>query len=315
MQRNYFNLINENDGTTVGVLNDLYNGGIPGGGVSPNTINYANTVLKTSDLSIEAVFSKPNDVDSVRLQLDSQQSVCENKNNKFKIYGELNDKDIPFAIGSRVITATAYSNSNCKGNDLEETAQAFMVKGCDFVNFGLYDASREMYLSNLYNGSSVPNPPCQVNIGVTFTCGFVPKTVRLELRRASNNDLVMRQDERIAPYFLFGNNGTGIIFSGRIQSGEYKLILIIDNIVHPSVIFTFGECRTIPVVDNTFDIDLRFNYDELSNYDTAKLFPPIVERISSLIIGDRPDFTVRPKELTTKTLNSTLFLNQITSRI
>ena len=61
--------------------------------------------------------------------------------------------------------------------------------------WGLYDASRDRYLSNLYNGSSVPRPPCQVNIGVTFTCGFVLKTVRLELRKASDNSLVVRRDE------------------------------------------------------------------------------------------------------------------------
>ena len=96
----------------------------------------------------------------------------------------------------------------------------------------------------------------------------------------------------VAPYYLFGDNVKGNIYSGSIEPGEYKLTAIINNIVHPSVTFTLGACRAIPVVDNTFDIDLRFVDDELSNYDTAKLFPPIVKRISSLVIGDRPDFTV-----------------------
>ena len=54
-----------------------------------------------------------------------------------------------------------------------------------------------------------------------------------------------------------------------------------------------GACRATPAVGNTFDIDLRFAYDYLSTYNTAKLFPPIVKRISSLVIGDKPDFTVR----------------------
>ena len=293
LQRNYFDLINNDEGEKIGVLNDLYSGAYPDGRVSTTTINYANALFETTDLSIEAVFSEPNSVESVRLQLDNQPSICENDDDEFKINGELNNNNIPFAIGNRVITATAYSRSSCRGNVLGQTSQAFVVKGCDNVHYGLFDASRDMYLSNLYNGSSVPNPPCQVNIGVTFACGFVPTTVRLELRRASNNALVVRRDELLTPYFLFSDNGRGNILPGSIQAGEYKLTAIINNIVHPSVTFTMGACRAIPVVDNTFDIDLRFADDELSSYDNAKLFPSIVKRISSLVIGDRPDFTVR----------------------
>jgi hypothetical protein len=293
LQRNYFNLVNEDTEKNIGVLNDVYSGLYPDGLVSPNTINYANPLFKTSELSIEAIFSEPNDVESVRLQLDSQPAICENDEDDVKMYGEFNDEDIPFAIGNHVITATAYSRSYCRGNILGHTSQPFVVKGCDFVQYGLYDASRDRYLSNVYNSSTVASPPCPVNIGVTFSCGFVPKMVRLELRRASDNTLVVRRDEMLAPYLLFSDNGRGDILPGSIPAGEYKLTAIIDNIVHPSVTFTLGTCRATPVVDNTFDIDIRFAYDELSTYNVAKLFPPIVQRISSLVIGDRPDFTVR----------------------
>ena len=85
LQRSYFNLVNEDDGTTIEVLNDLYSGAQdPYFSISSNTINYADSLFGT-DLSIEAIFSKPNDVASVRLQLDNQRSVCENDNDEFKI--------------------------------------------------------------------------------------------------------------------------------------------------------------------------------------------------------------------------------------
>jgi hypothetical protein len=115
--------------------------------------------------------------------------------------------------------------------------------------------------------------------------------VRLELRRASNNALVVRRDDFSSPYLLFSDNGSGNILPGSIQAGEYKLTAIIDNIIHPSVTFTFGTCAATPLVDKTFDIDLRFaNGNTIEN---TKFFPSVLKRISSLIIGDRPDFTVR----------------------
>jgi hypothetical protein len=93
------------------------------------------------------------------------------------------------------------------------------------------------------------------------------------------------------PYFIFGDNGRGNIIPGRIRAGEYKLTAIIDNIVHPSVTFTLGACRSNSVIDKTFDIDLRFGDGNL--FENTKLFPSVVKRISSLVVGDRPDFTVR----------------------
>jgi hypothetical protein len=101
----------------------------------------------------------------------------------------------------------------------------------------------------------------------------------------------VKRDELSPPYLLFGNNEKGNIFPGRIRAGEYKITAIIDNIVHPSVTFNLGACAASPQVDKTFDIDLRFGDDNL--FENTKLFPAVVERISSLIIGDRPDVTVR----------------------
>ena len=290
-QRDYFNLFDEDEEKTVGPLNDVYNGVYPDGGVPPSTINYANPIFGTTDYSIIANFANRN-VESVRLQLDNQPSVCDNDEDEPKIYGESNNEDIAFAIGNRVIRATAYSRNDCRGNVLGQISQEFFVKGCDYIQYGLYDARRDIYLSNLHNASNVPHPPCQVNVGVTFTCGFVPSSVRLELRRASDNVLIVRRDERSAPYLLFSDDGRGNILPGSIPAGEYKLTASINNVVHPSVTFSLGTCSATPAVDNTFDIDLRFSLDELSTYENAALFPPIAKRVSSLVIGDKPDFTV-----------------------
>ena len=247
-------------------------------------------MFTSSDLSIEAIFSRPHNIQSVRLQLDNQRSICRSKFNEYKIYGEGGNNDVPFAPGARVISASAYSKYFCLGPVVESVSQEFFVKGCDFVQYELYDAQRDIYVSNLYNGTIFTSPPCQVNIGVTFTCGYTPKKVRLELRRASNNALVVSRDELFSPYLLFSDNGNGNILPGRILAGEYKLTAIIDTIIYPSVTFTMGNCAAPPLVDTTFDIDLRFENGNL--FENTKLFPSVVKRLSSLIVGDRPDVTV-----------------------
>jgi hypothetical protein len=326
-QRNYFNVLREDEGVyqsaisdilngifkngyedeheghanVIGVLNDVFNGKYPGL-VPANTIDYSK--LNTSSLSIEAKFTEPNAVQSVLLKLDNRQPICENFV-PYEISG-------PFSIGNRLIDATGYSRSSCRGNVLGKISQRFFVGGCRFIQYGLYDADRNTYVTNLYNASTVSTPPCSMSIGVTFQCGFVPKIVRFELRRASNNALVLKRDETSAPYFLFGNIGNDIV-GGSIPSGEYILTAIIDGITHPSVRFTFGTCkRNNLIVDKSFDIDLRFELGYLSTYEIAKLFPPIVKRISSLIVGDRPDFVVSYYEYLISSLQlRTMTINNI----
>jgi hypothetical protein len=168
------------------------------------------------------------------------------------------------------------------------------VVGCDHVNYALFDARRDQYISSLYNSSTVRRPPCQVNIGVEFSCGFTPGMVRLELRNATNNRIVSSREETMEPYFLFGDNGKGNINVGTIPAGEYSITATIDGIVHPTVRFTIGECsRSPPAVDKTFNIDLRLGFDVPLSYESSKLFTKAVDRISTLVIGDRPDVLVR----------------------
>jgi hypothetical protein len=86
------------------------------------------------------------------------------------------------------------------------------VVGCEYVNYAVYDARRDQYISSLYNASTVRSPPCQVNIGVEFVCGFTPGMVHLELRNVVNNRMVVStRVETTAPYFLLGDNGQGNI--------------------------------------------------------------------------------------------------------
>jgi hypothetical protein len=126
-QRNYFNLINEKDRVNVGVLNDFYNGQYPPNQNKANTINYA--VFQKTAFSIEAVVTKPNSVKSVRLTLDNDKklSFCA-KSEKYKIFGEAANDTVPFAIGNRVITATAYDKSNCIGNAIGNVSQPFFCE-------------------------------------------------------------------------------------------------------------------------------------------------------------------------------------------
>lgn len=290
-RRNYFNLVAQ--GKPIAVLNDIYNGEYVDSRNKYNILNYG--LINTTKLGLEAVFASP--VQSVRLQLGNQkETVCDNSK-PFRMLGTAGQMNIPYALGQQVITATAYARPHCTGKVLTKVSQDFIVRGCNNLQFGLYDASREKYITTVSNASMIENPPCQVNVGVTFQCGFKPDKVRLELRKASNNALVASLNEARAPYFLFGDNNRGNINSGSIPAGEYYLTAIINNVVHPSVRFTMGACKGKTPIDNTFDIDIRFDNHLVSNvfsdYETAKLFHPIVKRISSLIVGDKPDFTVR----------------------
>jgi hypothetical protein len=295
-QRNYFNVINEASRVNIGVLNDLFNGQAQVN-FQPNRIAYAQ--LNSTDLSIEAVITKPNRAKSVRLTLDNnkQRSICDN-DARYKMYGEGGNNNVPFVVGNnQVITATAYEQANCKGNVIDSISETFFVQGCAFVHYALYDARRDRYLANLYNGSAISSPPCKSNIRVSFRCGFTPDNVRFELRKSSNKALVASRTELNAPYFLFGDK-LGDILPGSIPAGEYILTAIINNIVQPSVQFTIGTCNPRPTVDTTFDIDLLFSdfglpQDPRLTYEITKMFTPIVKRISSLVIGDRPDVTVR----------------------
>ena len=196
----------------------------------------------------------------------------------------------PFPVGQRLVTATAYTNSGCSGPVAATLLQSFTVTPCVDVNYAVWDAGRDKYVTSLNNATTITSPPCQVSLGVEFLCGFTPDSVRLELRNAANNALVKSNVEYNAPYFLFKDNGQGNINSGTIAAGEYKLTAIIDGLPHPSVRFTFGVCNpNPPAVDTTFDIDFRLGYSSLSTYNYAQIFPPVVNKVKSLVIGDRPD--------------------------
>jgi hypothetical protein len=294
---NYFAVVNADTDRNIGPLQDLFASKYF---EPPGTIDYRYTT--TSSLSIAAKFHSNTNattaVRSVRFTLDQpRRNVCESSR-PFTLFGDTNGNiaGAPFVIGSRMVTATPYTRSNCRGTAGKRLSQKFTVVGCEYVNYAVYDGRRDKYISSLYNASTVRSPPCQVNIGVEFVCGFIPGMVRLELRNAVNNRMVVStRVETTAPYFLFGDNGQGNINVGSIPAGEYTITAIIDGIVHPAVRFTMGVCNPSPpaVVDQTFHIDLRLGLDNLLTYENSQLFATAVDRISSLVIGDRPDVSVR----------------------
>lgn len=288
---NFFEVFDANTDASLGPLRDQY----PGQFLDLyNTIDYKYT--PTSQLNMEAKFNVAATIQSVRYTLDKPPlSRCET-GAPFTLFGNSGSNYFgePIPIGKRLITANAYSRSSCSGTAAATLSQSFDVLGCEHVHYAVYDAGRDKYLTTLNNATTISRPPCQVSIGVTFKCAFTASMVRLELRNAVTNSLVKSMEEYNAPYFLFGDNGQGNIAAGAIPAGEYTVTAIIDGIVHPSVRFTFGACTSsAPVADNKFNIDLRLGYSNISSYNNARLFPAVVNRISSLVVGDRPDVLVR----------------------
>jgi hypothetical protein len=289
---NFFEVFDADRDTSLGPLRDLYPGPFF---ITPGVIDYGNSLTTSAQLNMEAKFNGVANIRSVRLTLDKPaESRCEGTA-PFALFGNLgsNYYGKPFQLGKRLVTASAYNRSSCSGAPVATLSQSFEVLGCPFVHYAAYDAGRDKYLITLNNATTIARPPCQVSIGVTFACGFTPSSVRMELRNAVTNNLVRSVVESKAPYFLFRNSGTGDIYSGTIPAGEYTITAIIDGIVHPAVRFTFGTCTSgAPSVDNKFNIDLRLAYSNLSSYNNALLFPAVVNRVASLVIGDRPDVVV-----------------------
>lgn len=125
---------------------------------------------------------------------------------------------------------------------LKYESQVCLAAGCN-VTYNVYNAVTNQPVAPLVNGGTIARPPCQVNIQADVKCGFpIPGTVTVDLRSGTRS--VATRGERVAPYFLFGDNEMGDVFAGTIKAGSYSIgaSVTIPGILIPSVNFTFGTC-------------------------------------------------------------------------
>jgi hypothetical protein len=151
---NYLAVVNADTDRPIGPLQDVFAAKFF---EPPGTIDYRYTT--TSSLSIAAEFNSNTNataVRSVRFTLDQpRRNVCESSP-PFTLFGDDAKGDIvgaPLPIGSRMVTATPYTRSNCRGTAGKRLSQKFTVVGCEYVNYAVYDARRDQYISSLYNAS------------------------------------------------------------------------------------------------------------------------------------------------------------------
>lgn len=209
--------------------------------------SFAYNVVGLVPLNIDAVL-KPDCPDipaiqSVKMTFDNPSRARCEQYVPYAVFGNRADGTVSFGqsipLGTRTVTATAYTGPNCDGELVDSISREFVVSGCP-LSYAVYNAATDSFVTNLVDGGTITNPPCKVNIKIDVLCGSAIDNVRSELFKGTTR--IANRSERTEPYFLFGNNGTDV-FAGTIASGTYKLTTKINGIEHPSITFTFsGAC-------------------------------------------------------------------------
>jgi hypothetical protein len=201
------------------------------------------TIKSTStSLNIQATFNEFTPVKSVHMKFDNpRRDFCEQRE-PYSVFGDTkgNYKNATIQLGNHSVTATPYTQSNCTGRSGTALSTNFSVTGCS-TYFVLYFTltSKRLY-PNMKENITLP---CNINIGLDEFCPLPISTVRLELRNASNNQIVSARDTytgEYVSYYLFKpipNDRNEILSNHSIIPGSYTITAIIDRIKYPSVQF------------------------------------------------------------------------------
>jgi hypothetical protein len=170
-----------------------------------------------------------------------RRSYCEQRE-PYSVFGDKNGNYINATIplGQHVVTGTTYAAANCKGPAGRTTSHTFDVQGCAVPYFIAtvlrnnlpYDCE---YLENGYyfNDPYDVIPSRNINIYTISDCNG---PVTFTLRNAISTKIVLSTTRTVAPFYLFGINGT-TPNSGYIKPGNYTLEVSVDGIKHPPIEF------------------------------------------------------------------------------
>jgi hypothetical protein len=206
-------------------------------------------------------------VKSVRLTFDRpKRSYCEGRA-PYSVFGDNNGNflDATIPLGSHLVTATPYARTGCKGRAGVPLSKNFTVNGCT-IFYRIYSVNTERYgqflgftgsyFEDIFGYEDLVDPvvsarPCKVNILVEPICGFnnfglANLPLKMELRNAVTNKVVVASEDPEYPFYLFGNVGYGgsrdpVTLFGSIQPGKYTINSTIEGIQHPSLSFTVGN--------------------------------------------------------------------------
>jgi hypothetical protein len=197
--------------------------------------------IPASSLNIQAIFSNDLSVESVRLTFDNpRRSFCQGTA-PYSVFGASNGNFFgkPIPVGTHLVTATAFAESNCQGNAGTTLSQSFEVFGC-FIDFSFLDASNLPIYYYLEVGldNELPSLPCNLNIEASVYCGFDVGGVRLELRDTLTNAVVSARTDMVPPFYVFGSDSNGNIATGSIAPGSYSITAWVEGIQHPPLNFT-----------------------------------------------------------------------------
>jgi hypothetical protein len=194
--------------------------------------------LRSSQLNIQATFSKDTPVKSVRVTLErTRRSFCERKRYILSLV-------IPMAIFS--VQPFPWDHTWSRQHPtLDRDAQViplqqeFKVTGCDPI-YQVYDVSLKQYGFYIAADDSFSSLHCKVNIFADTSCVFGEEAAALVLGNRITYKIVHQRTERSAPYFLFGSRNDNV-FAGSIAAGNYSITASIDGIQHAPLNFTVGN--------------------------------------------------------------------------
>jgi subtilisin family serine protease len=123
------------------------------------------------------------------------------------------------------------------GHGLVNTVAA-LDKLCT-ITWNLYNSRTDKLVVPLPNNANISRPPpCgRTNIEAVVPCGASNHRVVMELFQGKRR--ILRNTERAAPYFLFGNAGSNVL-DGKLRAGRYSIRATVDGMVSPFTNFTLG---------------------------------------------------------------------------
>lgn len=206
-------------------------------GSLPSTIDYSK--LSTSTLNIMATFTEV--YKSAMVTFDNpRRNLCE-KIAPFSVFGDNqgNFAKAVIPVGRHRVEAVPYINENCTGIAGKSLSKNIVVKGCK-LEFVARDVSTKAEIFRLSPTSVAKTPGKAINIEAVISCGFRIQDVQFVLRDNTRKQVIRRQTEVSAPYYVFSNRGTNIRPGRTFAAGSYSLSTLINDINHGTFNFTLN---------------------------------------------------------------------------
>jgi glycerophosphoryl diester phosphodiesterase len=114
------------------------------------------------------------------------------------------------------------------------------VERCSPI-FNVYNGANNTLVGSLKKGQTFRCPPREINIEVVLPCGPQGLPVTVKLTNFNDQVVVASRMERTVPYFLFGDDSKGDVYSGRMDKGKYWISATVNGKTSDPFTFRLGS--------------------------------------------------------------------------